>query len=132
MMAVSVFFVRIVIPKVRGILLRVPNISGEWESNEKTDDGKEVKRKLIVQQYGIRVKAKVTREHYKKRVFYYQGTFQAGQLVLHFEEKGGEGYIVGAMVLKLSSSREDLNGKAVYFHHNSGEVVCSDRWYKKC
>jgi hypothetical protein len=69
--AISLVSTRIVVPRLRGLLMRVPNISGEWKSNEKADDGSDIRRIMIIRQHGVRVKAKVTREHLRKRVFYY-------------------------------------------------------------
>jgi hypothetical protein len=122
----------LIVPKMRGILLKVPDISGMWEGC----DNYELKdcpiRRLSIKQIGTRVSAKLRREHDANiRIFHYEGIFQSGQLVLSFEEKGGEGYILGTIILYLSSNLNQLKGKATYYHHNKGEVVCSDRLYKR-
>lgn len=85
---ISLLSSRIIVPRLRGLLMRVPRIAGEWQSNEKADDGTDIRRRMVIRQHGVRVKAKVVREHRRQRVFYYVGTFHSGQLVLHFEEGG--------------------------------------------
>jgi len=131
-LSVTYLSTKVIIPKVRGIMLQVPDISGSWEMNDKSKDGKLIKRQLLIKQRGIRIEAELVRHHKYKRIFKYHGTFQSGQVVLNFEEKGGEGFIMGSMVLHLSSSRHLLSGKAVYYQYNRGQVVASDRVYEKC
>jgi hypothetical protein len=120
---------RVIIPLVRGKIIKVPDISGDWEGNEKSSDEKPIISRLTVKQTGIKIKAKLERTHHKRRVFYYRGIFESGQVILTFEEKGGESYNIGSMVLKLSSSKNSLKGKALYFHHNSNEVIATEKYF---
>lgn len=123
---------KVFIPSIRGMLIRTPDISGEWKYTEKGSDGREIRGRMKVRQLGTRIKATVEREHNNKRVFNYNGTFEAGQLVLNFEEPGNEGFIIGAMVLKLSSSTKVLEGKTVYFHHKTNRVIANDKYFRRC
>lgn len=122
---------RILIPKIRGILLKVPDISGEWESLERCGVAQLIKKRFSIKQCGIRISAKLSRQHQKKEVLY-NGTFQSGQLIMNFEENAVEGYIGGALVLKLLKNRKILSGMEIYFHHKTGQVVCSKQRFTKC
>ena len=105
------------LPYIRGAIRSVSKIRGSWNLEEKLDDGtfKSV-GKLEIQQFGTRVRA--TNADPKGRTFSYKGIVSSGQVVLTFEQKGGAGYNLGSMVMKLSSDLNTMNGKCVFWKHD--------------
>ena len=110
------------LPKITQCLHSVPRLNGtRW---------KYCGGLLEIYQWGNRISAKATRPN-SARIFQYQGKITSGQLILTWEEPDGAGYIVGAMVLKLSQDQKTLKGKTVYLNQNKGAVVSHDRLYDK-
>ncbi|MCP5451666.1 MAG: hypothetical protein H6972_14195 [Gammaproteobacteria bacterium] len=123
-----------VLPRIRGMLLSVPNINAtKWDGySPESPVPDTVNSRLVIQQRGTRIKATAKRRTRNgERSFTYKGVFIGGQLVLEFEEPEGRGYILGSMVLHLSSKRDRLNGRSTYFHHDSGEVISTAIKFKR-
>jgi hypothetical protein len=121
-------------PTLRARFAHVPNLDkSKWRGwpDEKVR-GKEPESTMEMSQIGDRIRAVVRRRVREgERVFSYEGRFQSGQIVLTWEELGGEGYITGAMVLHLSADRKKLDGLSVYYRHSEGKVVASYRLYER-
>ena len=99
---------------------RGPRIEGTWEYANGT---------MQIRQFGTRVRATATRtSSTPHRHFKYTGEFLAGQLVLTWEDRQAEGYMMGAMVLRLTAQGE-LKGKTTYVAVDSANVVSDDRTY---
>ena len=74
---------------------KVPRLNGtEWEYGGGT-------LKISQHGYGTKIKAEARRKN-GNRHFKYKGKIMSGQLVLTWEELEGGGYIMGAMVLRLT------------------------------
>lgn len=113
-------------PRIRANTLSVPNINQtEWESYSPDSPNPEVPHgKFTINQSGTKIKGFAYRKTRNgERKFRYDGVFLSGQLVLQFEEPEGKGYIVGSMVLFLSSRRDRLKGRSTYYHFDKGEVI---------
>ena len=117
-------------PKFIGFANKVPNISGAWTLYDSAKNLDQPLSKLTIRQFGIRIHATSERIRSGRR-FRFKGTFDSGILTLVFEEVGGEGYIVGATVLKLSSTRQVLEGQSTYYQHDSGKIINIPRYYKR-
>ena len=123
-----------IIPRLRGIFLKTPDIEGSWEGYEPDSDWPDEKvSSLQIKQKGTKISASIVRrgKSGNERHFKYDGFITSGQLVLNFEEPDGAGYIVGAMVLVLSSNRQKLTGRTTYFHHDRNEVVSFSKLFLK-
>jgi hypothetical protein len=112
----------------------LPNISGTWDGYSPSDSGLGEKTSTlkIEQKTGSLIRAFVERRTPAgTRRFDYEGRFSAGQLVLFFEDIAGRGFIIGSMVLHLSSDLQTLTGKITYYHHDHHQVLATDRFYKR-
>lgn len=98
-----------------------PRIGGTW----RYDAGI-----MKIRQLGTRIRAKATR-HGSLRKFRYNGELRGGQLVLTWEEQEGQGYNMGAMVLRLEGNRKKLSGVTTFLRHDSAEVVSEPREYTR-
>lgn len=115
-------------PQLVGFANKVPKISGTWVLYDSSNkDAKKLSR-ITIQQFGTRIRATSERIN-SGRKFKYKGTFDSGILTLVFEEVGGEGYIVGTTVVKLSSNRQILEGQSTYYKHDTGTIVNIPRYY---
>ena len=103
---------------------KVPRLNGtEWKYEHGT-------LKISQHGYGTKIKAEARRKN-GNRLFKYKGNIISGQLVLTWEEPEGMGYIMGAMVLRLTPDRQRLEGMTTYFDHDEGKVVSVEREYKR-
>lgn len=111
----------------------LPNISGIWDGFTLTDSHSHEKTSTLeIEQRGSFVRAVVERRvPGGVRRFDYEGRFSAGQLVLFFEDTAGRGFIIGSLVLHLSSDVQTLIGKSTFYHHDNNQVVAADRLYKR-
>ncbi len=132
----SVILQKFILPLIIGILQKTPDISGTWEYfDTDTSDSMPIGHAEIVQ-FGTSIKGKVIQTkgrdgNSRNRVFKVSGNFQSAQVIMTFEDVKGTGYIVGAVVLKLSSNLKKLSGKTTYLHHDKGQVVVNDVYLKK-
>lgn len=114
---------------------KTADISGVW-TGYKPDSPtpQEPTSELEIHQTGIKLKATVKRWKAPRgriREFNYLGEIRSGQLILQYEDAQAPDYIVGAMVLKLSSNLDELHGMSTYYHHDEGKVVSSERLYRR-
>lgn len=122
------------LPRIRGWRRSVPNLHGStWEGFDPEDLKFEHPiSKLEIKQTGDQLRAIIERHSIDpKRYFRYVGHVSSGQLILTWEEPEGAGYIVGAMVLKLSGNLNELHGKTVYLYQDSGKVICTNKIYRR-
>ena len=123
------------LPIFQGRRYNVPDIAGNWRGYDIKQDGTKTESMLLeIKQLGTKIKAIIRRKaptDSETRVFKYEGTFISGQVLLKWKEIKGEGYNMGALVLKLSGNLKELKGKTTYFHHDKGEIVSSDRVFEK-
>ena len=122
------------IPLWRARVLKAPNIDQtRWHGF--SPDGPEPEKPnsvLSIKQTGTRIRATADRTVKEgKRTFSYEGWMYSGQLVLTWEEPEGAGFIVGSMVLVLSSDLQELEGNSTYYHHRRKKVVSSRRLYRR-
>ena len=123
-----------VAPRFRGWRRSVPNLNGtKWLGfSPESIQPDEPNSRLILEQVGDRVKASVERDVLTgKRNFRYAGAIASGQIVLSWEEPEGAGYIVGAMVLKLSGNLRELRGRTTFYHHDKGKVISEEKLYRR-
>jgi hypothetical protein len=109
------------------------NIGGEWLSfnGDPTISTSHQDGDAVIEQTGhdISMRLKLTRNRHGNainRKFIYAGQFWEGQLVLTFHDEDARGYIIGAIVLRLTSDLKRLIGKTTYFHHSTNAVVSED------
>ena len=101
----------------------VPQLKGTWRYDQGT---------LEINQYGTTIKAKATRtEADNVRHFIYEGRLMGGQLVLTWKQSGGEGHIVGAMVLRIAGDGNQLEGMTTYLQHDTATVRSDPRTYTR-
>lgn len=117
-------------PQLFGFANKVPKISGTWVLCDSSNKNANPISRITISQLGTRIRATSERIRSGRR-FKYRGTFDSGILTLVFEEVGGEGYIVGATVVKLSSNRQVLEGQSTYYKHDTGTIVNIPRYYKR-
>jgi hypothetical protein len=115
-----------------------PTLEGEWLSFEGIPDAPAsyLDGKASIEQkcheISMRLNMTVSRTgEPTNRSFVYQGEFRNGQLVLLFDDEQASGYIVGAVVLRLSSDLKRLIGKSTYFHDIKNAVVSYDFWLQR-
>ena len=124
-------------PFIKSLFIPVPNVAGHWSAFDirydkdnliKTETGS-----LEIRQYGTRIKAvgRLRAAGNTLRIFNYEGSIASGQLVLNFEERKGQGYNVGSMILALSSDLNQLVGKTTYYHKTEARVVTKDKLYQR-
>ena len=121
--SIIAFFVKYVDPRARAYLQRTPAIGGKWRL-VRTDD-EDDRGILTIKQRGVRVTAILTHPS-AERVFEYKGSFYSGQLVLTFEEKGKEGFAVGAMVFKFLADGQKMVGRSLYWHNDRAEFISNN------
>jgi hypothetical protein len=111
----------------------IPNISGKWAGYAPDAHNKLIQKSILtLEQYGQCMRGSVERQtRTGVRKFEYEGRFSSGQLVLFFEENDARGFIIGTLVLHLSSDLQTLTGKNTYYHHDTHNVVATDSIYKK-
>lgn len=117
-------------PQVIGFANKVPKISGTWVLYNSSEKNANPISRITISQFGTRIRATSARIR-SGRCFKYRGTFDSGILTLVFEEVGGEWYIVGTTVVKLSSNRQVLEGQSIYYKHNTETIVNIPRYYKR-
>jgi ribosomal protein L14 len=122
------------IPRVRAILYRGPDINGEWTSYQSDPNADEPMGFAEIVQKGTVASMKLTRTKSRSgkpvsRNFIYKGQFSEGQLTMLFEDERAKGYITGAIVLRLSTNTKALDGKTTYFDHNANAVVSNDLFF---
>lgn len=102
----------------------VPRLKGVWRYEGGT---------LVIRQRGTRIKAEALRlgPGDTARRFDYDGRLMGGQLVLTWKQEGGDGHIVGAMVLRITGNGQELEGMTTYVAHDEGKVRSSPRKYTR-
>jgi len=101
----------------------VHRLNGTWTYDQGT---------LEISQYGTTIKAKATRtEENSVRHFVYEGKLMGGQLVLTWKQSGGEGHIVGTMVLRITGDGNTLEGMTTYLQHDKAKVRSDVRTYTR-
>ena len=113
-----------ILPMMDQYLHSVPRLDGtKWKYS---------KGILEITQFGTRIKAKAVRSDGDTiGTFKYQGKIISGQLLLTWEKSQAAGYIVGAMVLKLSQDGQTLKGHTTYLDHSNGSVISRGREYTR-
>jgi len=100
-----------------------PRLQGTWRYDHGT---------LEIRQYGTKITAKATRADGNNiRHFDYEGRLMGGQLVLSWKQSGGEGHIVGAMVLRIAEGGQRLEGMTTYLEHDQATVMSRPRKYTR-
>ena len=132
----SVLLNKFVIPRIYGVVQRVPDISGRWEYYDSEAEDARPVGDAEVKQRGTHVEVRIARMVGRDgspspRTFISSGKFQAGQLVMIFEDVKALGYIIGAAVLKLSSRADGFAGKTLYIDHSTGKAVAYDVFLRK-
>lgn len=122
-----------------GAEYRGPRLEGEWLLFNTNDSEKETEpsgRAAIVQN-GANVRLSLHRTRSRStgqptsRRFEYFGRFDSGQLVMLFEDVEMQGYITGAVVLKISTNNRRLAGMTLYLEHDTGLVVAKDLRFER-
>lgn len=110
-----------------------PDLNGKWLGYYRDDDGNMQQKSVMhIRQNGSFIYAQVERQTNNGfRRFEYEGRCSSGQIVLFFEDKGGRGFVIGTIVLRISSDVNILSGKSTYYHHDTNTVLCTDRFYKR-
>lgn len=115
-----------VIPYVSGLVNRVPSLKGNWTISRKLENGNKIELGvLIIHQNGKYINATLTGKN-ECRIFKFSGYLSSGQVLLTFEEKGGEGFIIGAMVFRIDSKRKRMIGRSLYWRHNDNIMAGED------
>ena len=125
-----------VAPRYRAWIYKAPDISGIWSFYDSVADEAIAVGNATFEQTGEIIKATVIRNTSRKgnplnRSFIYVGKIRSGQLTLSFEEHKSGGFIVGTLVLKLSSNLRRLSGYTVYLDRESNEVVTYPIFFRK-
>lgn len=115
-------------PYYRAWMYDAPNISGTWNFYDVEIDKTKAVGNGTIEQKGELIKATVTRHTSRQgksvvRTFVYKGKIRSGQLTVSFEETISTGYVVGTLVLKVSSDLKQLSGYTVYLDRDTNEVV---------
>jgi len=123
----SVITNKYIVPKIHGMIQRVPDISGTWEHFDSNEANAIPVGHAEIKQWGSKIEARFVRTKARdgsprNRVFTATGSFQAAQLVLIFEDIKSAGFVTGSLVLKLSSRLDYLAGKSLYFEPESNTV----------
>ncbi len=105
----------------------VPDLRGTWALCNVNEDGELAQLGPIqVTQTGKDVVGR--HSHLESGKFFrYSGFISSGQVLLTFEEEGGEGYIIGSMVFRVDSLRKRMQGRSVYWRHDDN-VLASDHF----
>ena len=115
-----------VIPHIAGALSRVPDLKGTWTLFRTSDNGTKIEEgPFVVRQIGNRIKGKHT-DSRNGRVYKYSGFLSSGQVVLTFEEEGGEGYVIGSMIFRVDAQRKRMAGRSLYWRHNDNIMSGED------
>lgn len=99
--------------------VKVPDVRGKWHYHAGV---------LEIKQIGTRITAEAIREDGR---FKYKGRITGGQLILSWEKSKGAGYIEGAMVLRMTSDINKLEGMTVFVAQDEAHVVARERTYTR-
>lgn len=104
----------------------VPDLRGIWRISRASGDGSLIDEGPVeIEQNGNEVIGKHM-DSVSGRVFKYSGIISSGQVVLTFEEQGGEGYIIGTMIFKVDSQRKKMSGRSLYWRHDDNRMDGED------
>ena len=125
-------FRAVIWPIFRRYVDRSPSLNGSmWKGFEV--DGTPSDGTLVISQRGNRVRAtlNLVRENKPARTFRYSGKIVGLQIVLTWEEEESNGMNVGAYVLRLNPTHDEMVGKTVYVNLAGEGINSSERTYKR-
>jgi hypothetical protein len=104
----------------------VPNLGGTWTLSRKKEDGELIDEgPLEIKQDGQDILC-VHTDSNSGRVFKYSGFISSGQVILTFEEEGGEGYVMGSMIFRVDAQRKRMLGRSLYWRHDDNRMSGED------
>jgi hypothetical protein len=134
---VSVMFRAVITPWVSSLLYSGPDISGDWSGHDDQSPKAQQVSSAHVTQKGAAVAIDIERfkrrsDHSPcKRRLHYKGRLTAGTLITLYEDVEMKGFIVGTMVMSLSTDGKMLSGKVVYYDKNVSQVVAPDYFLRR-
>jgi predicted nucleotide-binding protein len=104
------------------------NLSGEWklyiDGSTHTEPNGVMFLTCAGERAAARLQFRMSKDGDQKvRNFRYEGRYVAGQFALTFAQDDAEDQIVGSMVIRANSSRTEMYGQTVFWHHDSGEFA---------
>lgn len=98
----------------------LPDLSGEWADEQNN--------KVTIQQFGSFLRGTIMiYRRGSERELDFEGKFTTGgQLVMFFQDRKGRGFIVGTIILHLTSDLS-LRGQSIYYDHTKDMVISKAR-----
>lgn len=127
---------RYLLPAVRALFWSGTDISGAWQSYDVDPDEGEPAGEAEITQRGSRIAMQLLRHRNRddtaaSRKYSYSGTFRSRLLTLLWGSIDRPDYIIGAMVLYLSSDGRQFRGLTVYHDDEAAEVTTHVFWLRR-
>jgi hypothetical protein len=104
------------------------NLSGEWklyiDGSTHTEPNGVMFLTCAGERAAARLQFRMSKDGDQKvRNLRYEGRYVAGQFALTFAQNDAADQIVGSMVIRANSSRTEMYGQTVFWHHDRGEFA---------
>lgn len=116
-----------VLPRIRSAMRGSPDVSGYWQTFYDVQPDAESIGEMELTQVGNRVTGtaisrKSRTGEQRTRHWDVTGKFDAGQLLIIYEDKDLRGYVAGVGFFKLSTNGAEFVGKVIYPDKNTGRI----------